>query len=464
MKLFIMKLLKLLGFSVAAIELALILQLSSFFCVSTTTAFTSTSTRSSFGTHNTPKNHAHSQQPLASTELDTDSDFSAFAETLQEDEIFSDESSNNDIYGTSTWQESLEAILNPMTSPAKKQILLSDLVSANEEIRSSLESALRERKLDPILTPTGKKLQDGTRAVARQITNDILPSIAATTNRRENKNNLTPPMTTPEELPSLVPKIGSQILDAISTQAKKQVELFQQDLADPTRIPQRISKQTSDFAQEARNVFLETPEGLVTPEYNVIGKGEGFEIREYEGYNAASTTMSKIGEPFSVNDITSSGSAFNALAAYIFGANEEEKTLEMTTPVITTSCGEMRFYVQSTEKDETLPTPVSLNNEFNEKGSVKIVKVAPTRLAVARFTGFVTDGEISRQKDTLLARLANDGVEIDVPHGSVVPHKIFQYNPPYTIPIVRRNEIAVPVRSQGGDELSGLNQEWQVVD
>jgi hypothetical protein len=57
----------------------------------------------------------------------------------------------------------------------------------------------------------------------------------------------------------------------------------------------------------------------------------------------------------------------------------------------------------------------------------------------------VTEGEVARQKDTLLSQLEMDGVEIDVPHGAVVPHVIFQYNPPYTIPIVRRNEIAVPV-------------------
>lgn len=448
-----MNVLKIFGFSVTATELMFLLLVSSN--KSTCIAFTSAPIHLSFGTL---KGQIQSSS-LASTDLNTDSDFSAFAETLEEDELFPDDDNNDGVYGTSTWQESLEAFLDPMTPPAKKQILLSDLVSSNEEIRSSLESALRERKLDPILTPTGKKLQDGTRAVARQITNDILPSIAATTNRNEN-NNIRPSLPTPEELPTLVPKIGSQILDAISTQAKKQVEQFQQDLADPARIPERISKQTSGFAKEARNVFLETPEGLVTPDYKVTDRGDGYEIREYAGYDAASTTMSKIGEPYSMNDITSSGSAFNALAAYIFGANQEDKTLEMTTPVITTSSGEMRFYI-SNKSNEPLPTPISANNEFNEKGVVTICKVAPARLAVARFTGFVTDGEIARQKDALLAKLANDGVELDVPHGAVVPHKIFQYNPPYTIPIVRRNEIAVPVKSEKDVKIEGLKQEWE---
>jgi len=209
---------------------------------------------------------------------------------------------------------------------------------------------------------------------------------------------------------------------------------------------------------------LETPEGLVTPEYEVIEKTEHYEIREYEAYSAASTTMSKIGEPYSVNDISSSGGAFNALAAYIFGANEEEKTLDMTTPVVTTSTGEMRFFLKKNDNDESFPAPVSRNNEFNEKGAVQIVKVAPARVAVARFTGFVTDGEVARQKDALLTRLANDGVELDVPHGAVVPHFIFQYNPPYTIPIVRRNEIAVPVRKDGEVAVENLKQEWEGVD
>jgi hypothetical protein len=81
-------------------------------------------------------------------------------------------------------------------------------------------------------------------------------------------------------------------------------------------------------------------------------------------------------------------------------------------------------------------------------------------LAVARFTGFVTDGEVSRQKDALLNALAIDQVEIDVPHGKPVPYFIFQYNPPYTLPIIRRNEIAIPVRAPLSDRPGDLKEEW----
>ena len=217
-------------------------------------------------------------------------------------------------------------------------------------------------------------------------------------------------------------------------------------MANPSRIPKRITEQTAAVVTEAKNIFRETPEGLSGPKYSIVSKGDGYEIRDYEGYSVASTTMSKIGEPYSMDDLTKGGAAFNALAAYLFGANDEGRAMEMTTPVTTTSLGEMRFYLKKDGVTMSFPNPLSPAS-FNEKGAVQVVQVPPARLAVARFTGFATEGEVLRQKDALLSALAMDSVEVDVPHGSVVPHVVFQYNPPYTIPIIRRNEIAVPVVS-----------------
>eukprot|EP00591_Stephanopyxis_turris_P007077 CAMPEP_0195525586 /NCGR_PEP_ID=MMETSP0794_2-20130614/26078_1 /TAXON_ID=515487 /ORGANISM="Stephanopyxis turris, Strain CCMP 815" /LENGTH=456 /DNA_ID=CAMNT_0040656073 /DNA_START=69 /DNA_END=1439 /DNA_ORIENTATION=+ len=421
--------------------------------ISTTTAFTisTTSTPIAFSTSFRSTSHA-TRTTLNSS--DNNSAFTAFAERLEEDSLFDDNNNDSsDESVMSSWQESLEELLDPKTSTAKKQILLSDLMGANEDIRNDVVEALKERKIDPILTPTGKKLQDGTRAVARQVTTDILPGIASAVQSSEGARKLS------EDLPTLIPKIGDAILEAVSTQARKQLELLQGDLADPSRIPNRISKQTADIATEARNVFLETPEGLAGPEYKVVSKGDGYEVREYVGYTAASTSMSKVGEQYALDDLTSSGAAFNAIAAYLFGANDEERSLEMTTPVTTTSLGEMRFYLKKNGDDDTFPNPVAAEDKLNEKGAVKVVDVAPARLAVARFTGFVTDGEVARQKDALLSALAIDGVEIDVPHGAVVPYCVFQYNPPYTIPIVRRNELAIPVRANGEGN-PDIKNEW----
>jgi len=363
-----------------------------------------------------------------------DNPFTAFADSLDEDF----ENTN----GNSTWQAKIDSLLDPSTPLASRQLLLSELLAANQEIRESVRSALSTGKIDGLLTPSQKKLQDGTRAVARQITNDILPSLG----------NLPPP-----SLPDLqlFPKIGSRVLEALSNQAKNTLKDIQGDLANPSRIPQRLTQQTEDIIQEAKNVFLETPLGLEGPAYTVVKSFDEYEIRDYQGYTVASTVMNPIGEPYKEGNLSSNGAAFNALAAYLFGANTAGKAMEMTTPVTTTSLGEMRFYLAEAE------APKPLDQGMYDTGAVQIVDIPPARLAVRKFTGFVTEGEVSRQKDVLLNNLALDGIEIDVPHGAVVPHVIFQYNPPYTVPMIRRNEIAVPVQSPMVEPPS-IEEEWLI--
>ncbi|KAL7444867.1 hypothetical protein ACHAXM_009692 [Skeletonema potamos] len=408
---------------------------------------------------------------VAAQPKDAVPDFSSSTKPMDESKIFND---NKDDVGT-TWQENLEALLAPDTAVAKRQIVLSDLLNAAPEIQESVKTALRERKIDGLLTPTQKRLQEGTRAVARQITSDILPGLAAVAAgeqaRKNGKNPKNPVEVIVQDLPTVVPKIGSRVLSALSNQAQKNFEEFQDDIkaGDPLRSITRIQEQTAELQKEAKNVFLETPEGLVGPKYIVLSKHEGYEIREYEGYTVASTSMTKVEEPYTMDDLTSGGEAFNALAAYLFGANDQKEVMEMTTPVTTTSTGEMRFFLKEREGGGSFPQPVAENDEiFNEKGSVKIQDIPAATLAVAKFTGFVTEGEVERQKDALLTALAIDGVEIDVPHASPVPHVIFQYNPPYTLPVLRRNEIGIPVRITNDEEeivdSAKLSQEWAVAN
>jgi hypothetical protein len=328
-------------------------------------------------------------------------------------------------------------------------------------------------QIDGLLTPTQKRLQDGTRAVARQITSDILPGIVAVAAGAAQASTGSKKLKSPvdvlvEDFPTVVPKIGSRVLNAISNQAQKNLKELQDDIraGDPLRSISRIQEQTAELAAEARNVFSEVPEGLVGPTYRVLSSAEGYEIREYDSYTVASTFMAKVDEEYTMDDLASSGEAFNALAAYLFGANDEKEVMEMTTPVTTTSTGEMRFYLKERKGSNSFPVPVAENDEaFNAKGEVKIQEVPKATLAVAKFTGFVTEGEVTRQKDALMTCLALDGVEIDVPHASVVPHVILQYNPPYTLPILRRNEIGIPVRLSAEEvveDAAKLSQEWDV--
>ena len=319
------------------------------------------------------------------------------------------------------------------------------------------------------MTPKQKKLQEGTRAVARQLANDIIPSLAANGRPRADTDSPIPSFPVPP-VPSVqsLEKVGSRLFNVISNQVQTNLENLQEDLSDPlNRIPQRLSQQTEELVNEVQNVFLETPQGLTEPPYTVVDtSSEVYEIREYEGYTVASTeiegfiaaeddgTISSSKE----NDLLGMGSAFNSLATYLLGANKEKKSMAMTTPVTTTSVGEMRFYLA--ESSDQIPEP----NNGADQPEIKIVEIPPARLAVRKFTGFVTDGEVARQKDTLLSALEMDDVELDVDHGAIVPHVIFQYNPPYTLPMVRRNEIAIPVRPADVEGQTSLKQKWSVED
>ncbi len=288
-------------------------------------------------------------------------------------------------------------------------------------------------------------MQDGTRAVVRQIANDILPQLSKTAAAGATSSQF--PFTPPS--PAVLEKTANRFFELISNQIQNTAKEIQEDLADPlNKIPQRLSKQREELVQEARNVFLETPEGLQEPSYTVVETCDLYEIRDYDGYSVASTIMPQ------GDDVITAGNAFNTLAAYLFGENEESKAMTMTTPVTTTSLGEMRFYLA----EPRIPLPL-------EADKVEIMDIPPARLAVRKFTGFATDGEIARQKDTLLQALEMDGVVLDVDHGAIVPHVVFQYNPPYTIPIVRRNEIAVPVSPLRPETVStSLKEEWSVLD
>lgn len=224
---------------------------------------------------------------------------------------------------------------------------------------------------------------------------------------------------------------------------QKNFELLQGDLRDPSRIPQRLSQQTSTVVQEASNVLRETPAGLAEPKYTIVSQTSQYEIRDYPAYKVVRTNMAPAGEVYNQDNVVHSGQAFNTLASYLFGSNEDSTVLSMTTPVTTTMTGEMRFFLDV----ENPPQPLrrDTTNSGFETNQLTLEDIPAARLAVRKFPGFCTAGEVSRQKETLLASLDLDGVELDVGHGETVGHVLFQYNPPYTLPVLRRNEIAVPV-------------------
>jgi hypothetical protein len=84
----------------------------------------------------------HSLLVLGADTSSTDT-FAAFAESLEDGTIIVEKEEEKH----ESWQERLEMLLDPLTPLARRQILLSELMASNEDIRRSVTVALRERNV-----------------------------------------------------------------------------------------------------------------------------------------------------------------------------------------------------------------------------------------------------------------------------------------------------------------------------
>lgn len=127
------------------------------------------------------------------------------------------------------------------------------------------------------------------------------------------------------------------------------------------------------------------------------------------------------------------GKGFRILAGYIFGGNDEEKKIAMTSPVVM-DMGEsikMKFMVPADEDIDALP-------EANDK-RIDLEYVEAKRVAAIRFGGWASDKRIKSYAKDLFQTLKDAGVE----HAK--EYSYYGYNPPFQV-MNRRNEIVVELR------------------
>lgn len=168
--------------------------------------------------------------------------------------------------------------------------------------------------------------------------------------------------------------------------------------------------------------------GTKEPDYSVEKLSRDVEIRRYGARVAAETTVSA-GEEAARN------TGFRRLARYIFGGNRVHEKIAMTAPVAQEAAGDrrwvIRFFMPADKTLESLPEP--------EDGDVRLVAVPPEMVAVHRFTGSRSRRAIAAHTAELMTTLRETGFEaVDTPEA-------WFYDPPWTVPALRRNEIAVPV-------------------
>ncbi len=160
------------------------------------------------------------------------------------------------------------------------------------------------------------------------------------------------------------------------------------------------------------------------PAYTSLGELDEVELRRYAPSIQARTSLADSGQ-------TNSG--FRRLAGYIFGGNDREMEIAMTAPVEETLEEEptMAFTMPSEHRMEDLPAP--------DDASVELVAVPERTVAVIAFSGWATGGKVADKTEELMTTLKNNGIEAS---GSP---SLNQYNPPWTPPFMRRNEIMVAV-------------------
>ncbi len=192
--------------------------------------------------------------------------------------------------------------------------------------------------------------------------------------------------------------------------------------------------------------------GTEEPRYAVVttldAPSGAVEIRRYDARLAAETTVPG-------DEIAARSTGFRRLAGYIFGGNQggtsiamtapvaqsdrtgSGRTIAMTAPVATARAPDggwtIRFFLPAALKAPPRPNDAS----------IRIVAVPPETMAVLRFSGIPGAGAVATHRHALEAALVGTAWR---PTGPAVA---WFYDPPWTIPPLRRNEVALPVAPAG---------------
>ncbi|MEE2835098.1 MAG: heme-binding protein [Myxococcota bacterium] len=179
---------------------------------------------------------------------------------------------------------------------------------------------------------------------------------------------------------------------------------------------------------------------LEQPAYETVLRQSVFEVRRYEPFIVATTPIRGQGR-------AQMSDGFRSLAGYIFGRNQPREKLAMTAPVLATtgealgmtapvitdrSAGHMAFVMPSQRTLADLPRPTGrgITLKTTDWGLV----------AAVRYAGYATEERVQRQTKSLNEWLTKQGYEV---RGEALSA---QYNSPSAMPLLRRNEILIPVR------------------
>jgi effector-binding domain-containing protein len=159
------------------------------------------------------------------------------------------------------------------------------------------------------------------------------------------------------------------------------------------------------------------------PKYQVTAVNQNIELRQYQ--------------PMIVAQVQVTGSreqairqGFKLLAKYIFGGNNSQQKIAMTAPVMQQKNSNqwiVQFVMPSQYQLKDLPKP--------DDSKVQFKTLPIQKIAAIRFAGFNNDSNLVEHQKQLANYLHQQNIKFND-----APIYAF-YNPPWTLPFLRRNEV-----------------------
>ena len=170
--------------------------------------------------------------------------------------------------------------------------------------------------------------------------------------------------------------------------------------------------------------FLNSQRNIETYAFKIIDSYETIEIRQYEASLFTSVQMP------SNNYRKTSSKGFSVLAGYIFGGNDKEEKIAMTSPVTMSlkDSTSMMFLVPKKYTRDNLPVPNDSSIEFKD--------VPEKKVAAISFGGWANDSKIASFKKKLIDVLNSKGIKY------TDNFYFLGYNAPMEV-FNRKNEIIV---------------------
>jgi SOUL heme-binding protein len=186
--------------------------------------------------------------------------------------------------------------------------------------------------------------------------------------------------------------------------------------------------------------------GTEEPKHTSERLTDRVELRHYGPRIAAETTVA-------ADEDAARNQGFRRLAGYIFGKNRGDDSIAMTAPVVQSKAGQqiamtapvaqsaqatevgegwvIRFFMPSKWTMESLPKPLD--------DRVRLVEVPAETVAVLRFSGDRSPRAVAYHTAQLVDVLRAKDIDMTGDASA------WFYDPPWTLPFRRRNEIAIPV-------------------